>query len=520
MKQVLYPILIGSRAAKTNRQDSDFDIILDDMTLLKNIPEGIKVDVFNRDYDLELMRYVNDLEDVEHVDIFGLDVIVCPLDILAVIYLTSIIRIIPYANDQLTNIQIWHKRIKTYNKIRSNINYKEFDEKLYDESTFIGNNYKKRFDDKINTYGDALISLEESAKIFFDDNVKRKFDHDYLHDIVAELNRGPEDKAPIFERYQRDDSVGLDEELFKNGESSEKINMVQEEIITLLLERKIIPSLDLEGNYLLEQYFTDLQEISAHFATNLCGQGHHFLRKWVLDHFSIIFNLSVSRDTIIERAQELCGVTDKVITMRNTFYKGMSVQSKKIFSKLCSKYGDMISDDDGNKLFLSGENRGLLETPEGQPNILLEISGSDGFICFKQINFEENKDDDSQIYIRNSDKTITDTRYIIKEIKINKVRNVVYYCSMRSCAGYCNRDHYCRKNDSENEYEFNDLSVEDYNYKYKYKDSIDEYDKHETRINYYINNYGTGKKIPLCEEISKYLLEIDMRNEEENCIIF
>jgi hypothetical protein len=180
-----------------------------------------------------------------------------PLEILYVIIKSHIHRLIPIVSYQEQNIEIWHTHITQYTKIREKLGYTKLDDIL--DNDYLGswrvidssNNelenlmrkiYQKRFIETTKRVGDTIISLEKSEENFSNDNVKRFVQHDDLHEEVGIICRN--DKHPIFKKYQTDPtSVSLDRDIFLKANKDEKIQMMREEIIVLLLERKWIPDL-------------------------------------------------------------------------------------------------------------------------------------------------------------------------------------------------------------------------------------------------------------------------------------
>lgn len=100
----------------------------------------------------------------------------------------------------------------------------------------------------------------------------------------------------------------------------ERITSFQEEVFVLFLERKWIPELmecykipqKKYMGYLLESTVRikqqELAEVMAHFATNLCGTSHYWLRRYVLDHYNIIESVVMSYplDILEKLVLEIC----------------------------------------------------------------------------------------------------------------------------------------------------------------------------------------------------------------------
>lgn len=351
----MYPILIGSRAVHVHRDDSDFDLIIPQDVINIKVFSGLssEVDLFTRPYDQELLVYLNTSDTIKLETLpNGNDVIIPPDDVLAMIYLSSIFRIVPYTDDHKTNIRIWNKRVNTYNTLRSRIDYQKFDRMLLESDDFIAKNFYKRVEHKFAMFGDTKNSLTKKLDVFFEDGVPRKFDHDWLHKQVALVMRNTD--VLIFPEVQDSESVGIDENKFNALDSKRKIQMFQEEIITLMLERKIIPVLE-HTDYIIDQYCDDMEDISSHFATNLCGQGMHFLRRWVLDHYYLIMMFPIIPSDIIALAYKITGHST---IKKQTICPTMTPEMARIYEILIIKNGADTIDGLDLKTGYGNDSRG------------------------------------------------------------------------------------------------------------------------------------------------------------------
>lgn len=352
-------ILIGSCAAKIGKflfecerttdynypntllSFTDVDIITDDIDILQKLDNSNK-------YRYDITFYGNDpifdiiyeyckthYTSINKLNILGVEMCICPEKFLYALKKSYIHRIIPYTQVLTNNIDIWFKNMLDYDYLREicaptfyinykeNRNYKLLDKIFYSEM----NNEEDRNDinktarkiffdsfDQINkNYGDTNISLDKTDDEFFSDNVIRYYDHDIVHKLVAKYNRNSDEL--IFERYQKNSLVSLDKDLFFADNLSDHIEMFREEIMVLMLERKMIPIV--VGNYMTtdnkyygydkKKFKYEIREIIANFATNLCGNGHSWLRNYVLDHLKLLQNYDVNiLDNIIA---ELTGIT-------------------------------------------------------------------------------------------------------------------------------------------------------------------------------------------------------------------
>ena len=496
----LKSILVGSRAVNLHQEDSDYDIIISPaQDSAMYLYSSTNFDIFKRPFDIELLKILNSLEGLETVKIDKYDFIKAPTEVVAMMLLSSIIRIIPYHDSHEKNVQIWLKRVYQYNTLRSRMDYHEFDRRiLEDEDDYLYKQFHARVQHKFDYYGDTLVTLEETERAFFKDNVQRIFDHDFIHGIVAELNRG--EKTLIFPKFQDPDQkdVGINQELFEKGDQSDKIAMVQEEILALILERKVIPALYLEKKYDLESFDQDVNDVASHFATNLCGQGYHFLRKWVIDHFTIIMRIQVSPENLVQRAYQLFNLPfggEDSPSSPKTEFSGLSPESLKIYDFLAQelKCDFLVNSDDRNHLYLTGPRTGI-GCGEDNQEFYLEISVIDRVCLFKQIYLESEEVDkgvcveDKVIQKVDEVTTHTKTRVEIKKIQVGG-----YYDSYD--------DEWIEPKIHEQESPLN-----------SWKKSETTSDK---KIMYYLNSYGSTKKFKLCEEIAKILLKIKPQKLKE-----
>ena len=81
------------------------------------------------------------------------------------------------------------------------------------------------------------MSLNKSKDKFFTDKVSRKYDHDYLHKIVAYYDE------PMYKKCLKDgQEVLLDENKFNVLTYEDKLKLCREEIYVISLERILIPN--------------------------------------------------------------------------------------------------------------------------------------------------------------------------------------------------------------------------------------------------------------------------------------
>ena len=79
-------------------------------------------------------------------------------------------------------------------------------------------------------------NLMLSKSEFFDDAVKKVYDHDYLHSLFANYER------PLYMELQKEHEIMCYEELWNNLPWNKKLLCVQEEVNVLATERFLVPS--------------------------------------------------------------------------------------------------------------------------------------------------------------------------------------------------------------------------------------------------------------------------------------
>lgn len=252
------------------------------------------------------------------VTLFGkITVIICPLEILYIIKKSHIHRILPLTQNKFQDIEIWYRHVAMYDWMRQKLGYNKMDLMIYGEDKYgepLGpvsvdsvdsveeNFYRVLFDigfKEVNRrVGDTLISMEKSNDDFFADNVTRFIEHDDLHKLIALKERGVE--TVLYDDFKEDlNAANLSKKIFINADANKRNQCLYEEIMVLLLERKIIPEMvhcNVEARIPVTPYdknkmYDNLKEIVAHFATNLCGQNHSWLRQYVIDHIHLLVNL-------------------------------------------------------------------------------------------------------------------------------------------------------------------------------------------------------------------------------------
>jgi hypothetical protein len=203
------PVLIGSRAVAywfpdfKPREDSDWDFIGEPQQL--DVPGRIEW---------------HDPSFLNNREVFGarfnfLPYLVCGPSQLRAIYRSHLHRLESWDH----NICVYHKFLT---KFQVPIEFLEKRKKLTYEA--FGNRHPK---------------LAQSNEEFFDDNVEKVYDHDYIHELYAYGDR------PMFEKLKREgeeDKAWCVKDLWEELTYQEKYQCVAEETYVIATERFMVPN--------------------------------------------------------------------------------------------------------------------------------------------------------------------------------------------------------------------------------------------------------------------------------------
>ncbi len=129
--------------------------------------------------------------------------------------------------------------------------------------------FRKKHGDKVS------LSLRKDKKSFFTDEVNYIIDHDKLHEAVA-----GKDSEPAYKRLLlNDNEVMINRDKFKELSLEEKIQLFQEEITTIAIERWLIPENGIATYSISCAFFLSIKKV----ITNLT-------KGWATDF--ILFNLN------------------------------------------------------------------------------------------------------------------------------------------------------------------------------------------------------------------------------------
>jgi len=251
-------LLIGSRALEYWSPDfkckpnADWDII--SLHEIKDDTKRIEHHAFNALGSSDLQRYAS-----EHtIEIAGQVVhIVNPVG-LTIIKRSHLWRDLSFQK----HITHYHKHLAKYRS-----GFTEIDELILENRTKL----------TMAAYPQGHPSLKKSVKDFFDDYVEKKYNHDYLHELVAYHDK------PLYTQLQRDSSSAwCDKDLWDKLSTADKIKCVAEEAQVIAIERFLVPS---NWNYAPRHaYLKALDKV----CTTLCSG---WFRDFAIDNYPEIFNL-------------------------------------------------------------------------------------------------------------------------------------------------------------------------------------------------------------------------------------
>lgn len=289
-------VLIGSTSFKIHKglspevaieESVDVDIINPNKCSIFDYQLG-KIDEFEFEKIKDVYWYIFNLKSKVFVDVYDEKVILCPLDVLYILYKSHIHRIIRYTGNVYFDAKEWVKKMFMYNEIREKLGYKKMDKLIFNQTQSpLSKLYFKQWGIITSRHGDCKNSFDKSLQEFFQDDIDRVIDHDDLHVIVAKHFRNTSDL--IFKKALKNkDDVEMDHNLFMNLPSSERIQCIFEEVCVLLIERPILCGLN-TSNFMMSAKRNYINDTISHFATNLNGNGHHWLRRYVIDHCHVIY---------------------------------------------------------------------------------------------------------------------------------------------------------------------------------------------------------------------------------------
>jgi hypothetical protein len=251
-------LLIGSRALEywspnfKCKPNADWDII--SLREIVDDTKRIEWHHFNALGSSDLQRYASD----EYIEIAGQRV-----------YIVNPIGLTIIKRSHLWRDLSFQKHITHYHKhlARFRAGFTEVDELILENRTKL----------TMAAYPQGHPSLKKSVEDFFDDYVEKKYNHDYLHELVAYHDK------PLYTQLQRNSSSAwCDKDLWDKLSKDDKIKCVAEEAQVIAIERFLVPS---NWNYAPRHaYLKALDKV----CTTLCSG---WFRDFAIDNYPEIFNL-------------------------------------------------------------------------------------------------------------------------------------------------------------------------------------------------------------------------------------
>jgi hypothetical protein len=200
---------------------------------------------------LPFLREAKDIDAWCREKILGVDYSVMPPEIFRLMEHDSLVNRCASLNDLLT-IKLshlpydifWHKHLNDYlvfKKHGATVN-----KKLYE---YLQEYWKEVHGNKTN------LSLYKTKDVFFDDFVKKEYDHDYLHELVAFPHN------PVYSVCLKDgQDVMIDKEKFFSLPFEQQVKMFREEVNVIACERWLIPTRDTSKITFREAYSKSLHK--------------------------------------------------------------------------------------------------------------------------------------------------------------------------------------------------------------------------------------------------------------------
>ena len=253
-------VLVGSRALEfwvdgfTCRPDADIDLIVEPeekehYNSLPNVDAHSTEELNNHIMCLQYVRGLGDEQVIPGVGICN----VMSMQGLAVMKRSHLWR----ERNFDKHITMYHKHLEKH------LNYSSLELGILEERTKLS----------YELFGNRHPNLNQSNKDFFDDKVVKKFDHDWIHELVAYYDR------PLFERLKHrgeEQSAWCAKDLWFRLPERDKTRCVAEEAHVIACERFMIPN---DWQYSSKKaYYQAVRKV----CTTLCSG---WFRDWAIDHF-------------------------------------------------------------------------------------------------------------------------------------------------------------------------------------------------------------------------------------------
>lgn len=268
-------LLIGSRALAYNKPEygkyitdkTDWDVItFEDL-------EWAEVHSPNHLYNTQFAIYAHKTPIVHN----GVELFPLTLKGLAIIKRSHLWRTIGFNK----HITMYHKHI-----MDGSFEFDDFDRKVLEIRTKM----------TMESYPQMSPSLKKTKDKFFDDFVIKKFDHDYLHEVVAfERNN------PMYKKMQNQsiDSVWCIKEKWDSFTHYEKLKCISEEATVIAFERFLIPKeYDFGMNV---SYMMSLDKVCTTLTSG-------WFRDYAIDHYAELSTMySKERFNVIKEHLKMIG---------------------------------------------------------------------------------------------------------------------------------------------------------------------------------------------------------------------
>lgn len=251
-------LLIGSRALEhwgpdfKCKPDADWDII--SLHKIEDANKRIEHHAFNALGSSDMQRYASE----DFIEVAGQKVHIVDPKGLAIIKRSHLWRDRSFDK----HITHYHRYLKFWRNA-----FEEIDEVILEHRTKL----------TMAAYPQGNPNLMQSVAGFFDDAVTKKYDHDYLHELVAYYDE------PLYKKMQKDSSLAwCDKDLWYTFTHEQKLKCIAEEACVIAIERFLVPS-----DWTTPAKLANLKAVNK-ICTTLCSG---WFRDYAIDNYPEVLGL-------------------------------------------------------------------------------------------------------------------------------------------------------------------------------------------------------------------------------------
>jgi hypothetical protein len=255
IKIIMKPLLVGSRALNLLDPNLQINVSTDWDVISDYAIEGTEWHDPNHLNNFKLEKYTSGITikfkgiELEVVNLWGLSIM---------------------KRSHLWRDLKFQKHITHYHKFMKGFHVPQYTPEMYAD-------YKEREDLTLKAYERRHPNLKQSVKDFFDDAVTKKYDHDYLHELVVYYDQ------PLYKRLQRDPtSAWCDYGLWLELTHKERMECIAEEAHVIAIERFMVPK---DWKFPTKQAY--MKSIDKICTTLTSG----WFRAYAIDNYPELFNM-------------------------------------------------------------------------------------------------------------------------------------------------------------------------------------------------------------------------------------